>query len=179
MEDGQEYGRLHIYCGEGKGKTTASVGLAVRAAGAGQKVVFVQFMKGGETSELRILEQMSEISILRCTKEFPFYHQMREEDKAEITAIHNDILQQVGKKMKEGMCNMLILDELTYPYSWKLLDRTKVDSLISDRAAGVEIVITGRNPDPFFLERADYITEMKNIRHPFDQGIQARKGIEY
>lgn len=85
-------GYLHIYCGDGKGKTTASLGLAMRAAGAGMKVCFVQFMKGGETAELDTLRLIPNISVHRCDKEYSFLWNMSDEDKSEITVRHNELL---------------------------------------------------------------------------------------
>ncbi|MGN0587780.1 MAG: cob(I)yrinic acid a,c-diamide adenosyltransferase, partial [Oscillospiraceae bacterium] len=85
-------GFIHIYCGDGKGKTTAALGLAVRAAGAGINVCFVQFMKGGETAELNILRHISEITVMRCDRNYPFFKNMTETDKTEIAECHDLLL---------------------------------------------------------------------------------------
>lgn len=172
-------GRIHLYYGEGKGKTTAAVGLAVRAAGAGKRVLFVQFMKGGKTGELAILKSLSNITVLRCEKAFPFYRKMTEEDKAEQTSLHNCMLQNIFGTLQRNECDVIVLDEITYPYAWNLIDCGRVRELLITAQGKAEIICTGRNPDAFFLEQADYITEMKCIRHPYERGVKAREGIEF
>lgn len=179
MEQKQKQGLIHVYCGDGKGKTTAAIGLSVRAAGGGKKVLFVQFMKGGETGELEILRKLPGTEVLRSEKKFPFYKQMNEAQKEELTQIHNRLLETVRERIEAGVCDLLVLDELTYPYEWELLDKEKVKEIFERRTNRPEIVCTGRNPAGFFTERADYITEMKCLRHPYEKGIAARKGIEF
>jgi len=171
------FGLTHIYHGDGKGKTTAAIGLAIRAAGSGKKVLFTQFMKGSVTSELAILEKVENIRVLRSSKDFGFFYQMSEEDKKEICKEQNRILDEIKKAIEEGTCDVIVFDEITYAYRYQLLDREKMEQLF-DNSDLVEKIVTGRDPDVFFLERADYITEMKKQRHPFDKGIPARIGIE-
>ena len=168
---------IHLYYGDGKGKTTAAIGLTIRAIGANQKVFFTQFMKGCNTSEIEVLDKLEGITVLRSGKDFPFYQQMSEKDKKEITIIHDAILQQIINNISQ--IDLLILDEITYPYAWNLISKQKLKELFDYCKNQVEIVCTGRNPDTFFVDQADYITEMKYIKHPFDKGIQARKGIEF
>lgn len=174
-----EQGCMHVYCGNGKGKTTAAVGLAVRAAGAGKNVLFVQFMKGGKTGELNSLKQLSNIQILRSSKKFPFYHSMTQQQKAGQTQIHNQMLEQMITKFENGEIDVLILDEVTYPYRWKLMDCGRFCSFLAAAKGKIEIVCTGREPEAVFTDSADYITEMKCVRHPFERGVEAREGIEY
>ncbi len=198
---------IQLYTGDGKGKTTAAVGQAVRAVGSGYRVMFCQFMKGGETGELEVLKELSQVEIYRCEREFPFFNAMTDRDKEEITEIHNAIIRNIIRRF-DGLNNtgnistngsgavglMVVLDEITYPLNWGLIDVSlfkdlvgKMKALYNGRSGDsgeeslsrVELVLTGRDPDRFILENADYITEMKKLRHPFDWGIQARKGIEY
>lgn len=169
---------IHLYTGDGKGKTTAAVGLCVRAAGSGMRVIFSQFMKGNDTGELHVLGELSNVRILRSAKQFGFYKTLSEAEKAELTDIHNALLDRILEAVAGGECDMMILDEITYPVNWGLADVSKVKRLI-DMAADLEIVFTGRDPAAFFVECADYVTEMKALRHPFEKGIAARKGIEY
>lgn len=164
---------LHIYCGDGKGKTTAALGLAIRAAGAGLRVHIVQLMKGAPTSELTLLARIPEISIARCDRDYGFSWKMSDRDKSEITACHNRLL---SEAFAIG-ADMVILDEFNSAYANNLLDRKVVERLIGEAKA--EIVLTGRNPDPKFLEKADYISEIQCVRHPYEQGVTARKGIEF
>lgn len=198
---------IQLYTGDGKGKTTAAVGQAVRAVGSGYRVMFCQFMKGGETGELEVLKELSQVEIYRCEREFPFFNAMTDRDKEEITEIHNAIIRNIIRRF-DGLNNtgnisvngsgavglMVVLDEITYPLNWGLIDVSlfkdlvgKMKTLYNGRSGDsgeeslsrIELVLTGREPDRFILENADYITEMKKLRHPFDCGIQARKGIEY
>lgn len=182
---------LHIYTGDGKGKTTAAIGLAVRAAGRGKRIYFAQFMKGGDTGELHVLQNLPHVTILRSEKDYGFFSSMSPEDKKEMTDVHNTILDALLAAASEGTCDMIVLDEVTYPVNWNLLDREKLDRLLAlkgIRKAGEmsaymdhwpELVLTGRDPADFLLKAADYVTEMRCVRHPYDKGIQAREGIEY
>lgn len=165
---------LHIYCGDGKGKTTASIGLAVRAAGAGMSVAFVQLMKGSYTSELEILKNIKGITVSRCDRNYGFYKNMSENDIAEITACHDRLLRDAFS----GGYDMIILDEFNSAYAYGLMDRTAAEKYILD--GGREIILTGRNPDKKFTDAADYVSEIKCVKHPFiTSGLTARKGIEY
>lgn len=198
---------IQLYTGDGKGKTTAAVGQAVRAVGSDYRVMFCQFMKGGESGELEVLKELPQVEIYRCEREFPFFNAMTDRDKEEITEIHNAIIRNIIRRF-DGLNNtgnisvngsgavglMVVLDEITYPLNWGLIDVSlfkdlvgKMKALYNGRSGDsgeeslsrIELVLTGREPDRFILENADYITEMKKLRHPFDRGIQARKGIEY
>ena len=168
-------GCLHIYCGDGKGKTTASLGLALRASGAGMKVCFVQLMKGGETSELNTLRLIPEITVMRCDRQYPFFKNMTEADKAAITECHGHLLEEAFS----GNYDMIILDEFSSAYRYGLVEREKAQRLIFDGKKNAEVILTGRDPDKIFADEADYISEIKCVRHPYEKGVTARKGIEY
>lgn len=171
---------IHLYTGDGKGKTTASIGLAVRAAGRELRVIFAQFMKGNDTGELYALQQLSHVKILRSAKVFGFYSSMTDADKRELTEIHNQILDDLIRAVEAGDCDMIVMDEVTYPINWKLLDLQKLKRLLElCVASGPELVMTGRDAAAFLWERADYITEMECRRHPYEKGVQARRGIEF
>lgn len=172
-------GCIHLYYGDGKGKTTAAVGLAVRMAGGDGRVCFAQFMKGGYTGELAVLERLEQVQICRASKDFPFYHQMSEHEKVEITHIHNEILEQIISLCEGKMVDMVVLDEITYPVAFHLIDEIRLKEFLQKEWNGIELVLTGRDPSQEMLERAHYITEMKAIRHPYQMGIPARRGIEY
>ena len=172
-------GLIHVYYGDGKGKTTAAAGLALRAAGCGEQVIFAQFMKGNESGELSAMERIKEIELLRNSKNYGFYKNMNDEDKCEITWEHNEILKEIMRKIKAGGYGMVILDEITYPYKLNLIEKCEVERLIKEKPSSLELVLTGREPDELFLEYADYITQMKCIRHPYEKGIPARRGVEF
>lgn len=170
-------GLIHLYTGDGKGKTTAALGLALRAAGAGRRVVLLQFMKGRYTAELKSLACLPQITVLRNSKDFGFYKRMSEQDKAEITRMHNANLARAIELCGED--GLLILDEICSAYGHELVDRAAVQNYVLHKPEGVELVMTGRSPDAWLTERADYITEMQKVRHPFDLGVAAREGIEF
>ena len=170
---------IHLYTGDGKGKTTAAIGQAIRAAGSDYRVVFAQFMKGNDSGELQMLKELSKVTIVRSPKEFGFYHTMTDAEKEELTNIHNSILDKVLLLAQDKSCEMIILDEITYPVTWKLMDIGKLKQLLMLAADGPELVLTGRDAADFLMECADYITEMRCVRHPYEKGISARKGIEY
>ena len=202
---------IQVYHGDGKGKTTAAIGLAVRFSGAGKKVLFCQFMKGNISSEIGVLQKLENLEVELIGKKFGFYKDMTEQDKEEITKCHNHILERVLEELQnvkvadqepaiqepadqepetqelqdqcqDGPTLLVVLDELASAYRYGLLDRNMVSKIIlaaSENRQIIELVITGRDPDSFFLEHADSITEMKIQRHPYEKGILARKGIEW
>lgn len=177
-QEGKKKGLIHLYYGDGKGKTTAAAGLAMRAAGRGKKVMFAQFMKGNLSGEVMAMEAVPQIHAIRNQKDLGFVSGMSREEKEELKRMHGLVLNQVLEEMEKGI-QMVILDEITYPYTLNLIDRRKVEKLILNKPEEVELVLTGRNPDEFFLENADYITQMCCIRHPYKKGTMAREGIEY
>ncbi|MBO6232060.1 MAG: cob(I)yrinic acid a,c-diamide adenosyltransferase [Ruminiclostridium sp.] len=166
---------LQIYCGEGKGKTTASLGLALRMAGAGMKVAFVQFMKGGDTAELSSLEKLDKIDVMRCDRDYGFFSTLSESDKSELTSCHNSLLE----KSFSGSYDAVILDEFNFAYGHSLMNCVRAEELILGGKDSREVVITGRQPAQVFVDAADYISEIKCVRHPYQKGVTARKGIEY
>lgn len=172
-------GLTHIYCGDGKGKTTAALGLALRAAGSGMRVHFVQFLKGGKTSELESLQRIPNISVDRCDQNYGFTYQMSEENKQKLTACHNALLRGAETRMRGGEIDLLILDEFNAAYAYRLLDRALADRLVLDKPERIELVLTGREPQQKFLDAADYVSEIRAVKHPYRQGQGARRGIEF
>ncbi|QHQ61261.1 cob(I)yrinic acid a,c-diamide adenosyltransferase [Anaerocolumna sedimenticola] len=171
-------GLIHVYCGDGKGKTTAAIGLAIRAAGSGMRVVLLQFLKGRLVSELESLKLIPGITVIRNDKDFGFYHTMSSQDKMDITAYHNENLRKALDMVEDNSCDLLILDEIMAAYKYQLVDCQVIDNLLQNKKKELELVLTGRDPAPLFLEKADYISEIKKIKHPYDKNITARKGIE-
>lgn len=169
---------LQIYCGDGKGKTTAALGLAIRAAGAGLRVHIAQLMKGAPTSELAVLSYIPGITLARPFRDYGFFRQMSDIDKKKLTDCHNQLLEEGFAMVRSGEADMLILDEFCAAYAHGLIDRSAADEFLLNEEHTAEIVLTGRDPDKKFLEKADYISEIKCVRHPYRKGIGARKGIE-
>jgi cob(I)alamin adenosyltransferase len=168
---------IHLYCGDGKGKTTAALGLIVRHIGSGGRAVFAQFLKSTPTGELAALETLH-VPVYRNDIPHGFFPSMTEETKSEVTRLHNRTLAEVAGLVKARSCTLLVLDELCAALSLNLIDASAVFSLLDD-SGETEIVVTGRNPVSELIDRADYITEMKLLRHPYQKGVTARKGIEF
>ncbi|MGN0853642.1 MAG: cob(I)yrinic acid a,c-diamide adenosyltransferase [Kiritimatiellia bacterium] len=169
---------IHLYTGDGKGKTTAAVGLAVRARGQGLAVVFAQFLKGCETGEIRALEDLG-VEIVRPRKRYGFWWELGEKDKAELRREHDRILQTVLERCRsERPPDMVVLDEFTYLHQGDMASVPLCEELLDSLGGKTELVITGRNPGEL-ARRADYLTEMTAVKHPFASGLPARKGIEF
>lgn len=168
-------GKLHIYCGDGKGKTTAALGLAVRMAGAGGSVGILQFLKSGSSSELEVLKDIPNISVIQGAKVNGFVFNMSESEKDRLKKEQTAALESAFSKSFD----LLILDEALGAFETKTLDISLFLKLIKTKPYSMEIVLTGRNAPSEISDMADYISEIVKIKHPFDQGLLARKGIEY
>ncbi|MDD6031880.1 MAG: cob(I)yrinic acid a,c-diamide adenosyltransferase [Oscillospiraceae bacterium] len=167
-------GLVHLYWGNGKGKTTAAMGLAVRALGRGLKVSIVQFLKSGDSGELEPLRQLgADIwSGKACSR---FFRDMTPEEREATRQLHNEHLRQA----LESGCDLLILDEACAAAALGMVDESLLRQAVLERPEGREVVLTGRDPAPWMREAADYSTEMHCHKHPYEQGIMARKGVEY
>lgn len=170
---------LHIYYGKGKGKTTASIGLAVRAAGRNKKVLFAQFLKNEDTGERPILAQISGIELMKCPKELKFVCDMNEDEKNLCRQFCSGIFDLCVRQVLVGHYDMVVFDEIFSAIENKMLTESELFDFIANAPKNIEIVLTGHNPGEKILSLADYATEMKKIAHPYDKGIDARKGIEY
>lgn len=167
-------GLIHLYYGNGKGKTTAAMGLALRGYNAGRKVVVVQFLKDGHSGEIEVLRSLG-IKIYGGKAVEKFVFQMNEEEKAETKRLQNENLMSAIK----DNADMLILDEVCAALESGTVDEDLVKQAVLDKNEKSEVVMTGRNPAPWMKEEADYVTEMKLHKHPFEKGIMARKGVEF
>lgn len=172
------FGLIHIYCGDGKGKTTAAVGLAVRCAGRGNKVLLVQFLKSRDSGELYSLAKLPDIEVMRGKESKKFTFQMNEEEKHALLIEHNKMFEQVLAKIKNGGYSLLILDEVIGALNAKVFEMPKLIEFLRHKPENLEVVLTGRNPAPEIVEIADYVSEMRKVKHPMDRGIMAREGIE-
>jgi len=171
-------GLLHIYCGDGKGKTTAALGLALRASGNGYDVILAQFLKAQPTGELKILNTMKNVYIVRGKAAKKFSWQMTNEEKNIVIEDNNSIFMEAIERIDASKKTLLILDEIFGAISTNLINTGIVMDYLKNRTGETEIVLTGREPKPELLDMADYISEIRKIRHPYDKGIKARKGIE-
>ena len=171
-----ELGLIHIYCGDGKGKTTCAFGLALRCAGTGARVRIAQFLKGGPTGEVEAMRHLPNVEILRAKQGTKFTFQMDEAEREQAKRDHMALLDSAFSDT-EGL-RMLVLDEIMAACSSGMVEEAHLLELIGNRPAQLELVMTGRNPSPQLLALADYVTEMKKVRHPYDRGIGARNGLE-
>ena len=167
----------HIYTGNGKGKTTASVGQVIRGAGAGMRIFFFQFMKDGSSSEISVLERIG-ITVMCCYECNKFTFQMNEDEISAVKVSHNRMLDRAINIIESGLADMIVLDEFFGAYNANLFDRKLAEKVISFDS-DTEIILTGRNAPALFTDKADYITVMQKEKHPYDSGAGARKGIEY
>jgi len=168
-------GYVHVYTGNGKGKTTAALGLALRAAGAGLNVYIAQFIKHGEYSEIKALNRLSDkITIEQFGRGRFIKGRPSEED---LVAARRG-LNQIKKILKAGKHAVVILDEASVAVSLNLFSESELLEIIDRRPDNVEIIITGREAGPRIIEAADLVTEMKEIKHYFKSGVEARVGIE-
>ena len=172
-----EQGLVQLYTGDGKGKTTAAVGLAMRAIGKDLNVLMVQFLKGRHYGEIETARRLSDrFKIIQSgLDEFV----KRGEPSPEDLRLAHQGLEIAREAIMSGGYDMVILDEINVAVDLGVLAVEEVLPLIDDRPPGVELVLTGRDAPGEFLERADLVTEMKKIRHYYDKGVKMREGIEY
>lgn len=172
-----DLGLVHVYTGDGKGKTTAALGLALRAVGHGLKVYMIQFMKGSiDYGELIASKQIPNLTIKQFGRaEFV--------DKANPKKVDISLAEKALSHAKtilaERKYDVVILDEINVALEWKLINLNDVIELIQQRPKNVELILTGRYAHPKIITIADLVTEMKEIKHPYQKGIKARKGIDY
>ena len=169
-------GLLHIYTGDGKGKTSAAAGLAVRALGQGLRVAFVQFLKGGTSGEVAALEKLG-ARVLAPKGSRKFVFQMDASEKLVCRQRQEAVLAQAAA-MRDDF-DLMVLDESIGAAGVGMLDADELLRFAQDRPAGLELVLTGRDAPPALLALADYVTEMRCVKHPYEAGVQARRGIEF
>lgn len=167
-------GYVQVYTGDGKGKTTAALGLALRATGAGFNVYIAQFVKGMEYSELNAISKLQNITLKQYGRDCFIYKSPEDED---IKAAQ-DGLAEAKENMCSGEYQLIILDEANIATFYNLFSVDDLLNFIQEKPARVELVITGRKADPRIIAAADLVTEMKEIKHYYQDGVEAREGIE-
>ncbi|HAK95536.1 MAG TPA: cob(I)yrinic acid a,c-diamide adenosyltransferase [Planctomycetes bacterium] len=171
-----ERGYVHLYTGDGKGKTSAALGLALRAAGAGLPVFIAQFAKARPSAERAALARLEPLVEVRCFGRPSF---VVGAPAAEDIAAAREGLDHVRRVLAEGRHRVVILDEAATAAAAGLIDVEAVLALIDARPPGVELVVTGRDADARLIARADLVTEMRAVKHYFAAGVPAREGIEF
>lgn len=176
----EKNGLIIVHTGNGKGKTTAALGLAVRAWGDGLRVLILQFIKGGwKYGEMETIKKLEEIDgrieLRRLGKGF----QRKTDDKAEHIKAAHEALKEAGDAFESGNYDLIILDEINYAVKFELITVEDVKALFAKRPAELHVVLTGRDAKEEIIDMADLVTEMKLIKHPYQKGIKAQKGIEF
>ncbi|SHJ18857.1 cob(I)yrinic acid a,c-diamide adenosyltransferase [Lutispora thermophila] len=167
-------GQIHVYTGNGKGKTTAALGLSLRAVCAGKRVYFGQFIKGMEYSELKAANYLPNFEIHQFGRDCFIFNKPTEED---ILAAKKGI-EILEKVLKDNSYDVVVLDELNVAIYYKLISVEEVINLLRGKADNIEVIITGRYAPQQLIDMADLVTEMKEVKHYYKKGVQARKGIE-
>lgn len=175
-----EKGLVHVYCGDGKGKTTSAIGLGIRAIGNNLKVIMIQFLKNNNTGECRALATLEpQFKVFHFEKERGFTWTLTEEEKEELKNEIEIALKFAKKVIDTEECDILILDEVLGAIEAGFVNANELCSLIDEKSEYVELVLTGRNVPDEIAQRADYISQIEAVKHPVNRGIMARKGVEY
>lgn len=173
---------IHLYHGEGKGKTTAAAGLALRFAGHGKPVIFVQFLKDGTSGELHAFKELPNVKVL-TGKTTGFCCSMEMEEKMAFAGEQEELFKQILREIEGMEEGLVVLDEVTYVYNWDMILKKELEELLAaiagEKGERIELVMTGRDPDEKLKQYADYITEMKSEKHPYEKGVLAREGVEF
>ena len=174
---GLKRGLVQVYTGEGKGKTTAALGLAMRAAGHGLRVYIIQFMKGWPNyGELKSVGGHPQITLRQFGR--PEFVDPKTPEPVD-REMAQEALREARRVLASGSYDLVILDEVNVALKYELIELKDVLALIDEKPEHVELVLTGRYAPPEIIERADLVTEMREVKHPYRAGVKGRKGIEY
>lgn len=172
-------GLVIVNTGNGKGKTTAALGLGMRAWGQGLRVLVLQFIKGNwKYGELQAAERMGADFVIRQLGE-GFVRNAQDDEKADHQQAAQQALKDAKTEIISGSWNMIILDEINYAVKFGLVSWEEVTGLLAIKPPLLHLVLTGRDAHPEIIDKADLVTEMKEIKHPYKKGIKAQKGIEF
>ncbi len=175
-DDTSGVGCVHVYCGDGKGKTTCVMGLLTRAAGAGKRVLLHQFLKDNASSERAIIDHLPGVTVIPGIPMDKFTFQMNEEERDALRRQNDAMLDRIVGEAAEY--DMLVLDESVYAIHTGLLEEERILAFLDEKPPHLEVVLSGRNPSEKLIDRADYVSEIKKVKHPFDGGLSSRVGIE-
>ncbi len=171
----KDLGLLHVVTGDGKGKTTSSVGLCVRAAGNDYEALFVQFFKKN-TGELEPLKEVG-VEVEQFQFLGPFFKDYSEEEFEEMQEEFQDFWTELKPRLEDY--DLVVLDEIVYIVTEGIYPEEKFLEFLEERDKDTELVLTGRDFPESIIERADYVSEVKRVKHPYERGVPARKGIEF
>ena len=171
-------GLIHVYCGNGKGKTTCAMGLCARAAGYGYKVLIYQFMKNNKTSERKLLEKSENITFVDGLESEKFAFQMTEAEKEERRVYYLEQFRKITEKAEKEEYQVLFMDEIIYTIDAGLFDEAVLVEYLKNKPEHLEVIMTGQHPGAAVVELADYVSEIQKVKHPYDKGQPVRMGIE-
>jgi len=169
-------GLIHVYTGNGKGKTTAAIGLGIRAIGAGFKVVMIQFMKGRRYSELDALQHIKNFSVTQFGRDE--FVSKEKPEQIDIDLAQKGLLYAIDV-IQNGGCDLVILDEINIAADFNLISLKAVIELLENKPESLELVLTGRYASPEIIKHADIVSEILEIKHPYQKGVKSRKGIDW
>ena len=170
---------VHVYYGDGKGKTTAAIGLAARAAGSRMKVLFVQFRKTEFSGERHTLSHTENVSLEFCPIDYNLTYDMTEEEKAKASVTFRKLFDDSVRTVLLQKYDMIVFDEIFGAIQADMLNEGALYEFVSNAPKNLEVVLSGNTPTQRIIDLADYVTEMKKIKHPYETGIPARFGIEF
>ena len=169
---------IQTYFGNGKGKTTAAVGSAIRCAGCGNKVLFVQFLKNNDSAEFNVFSEIKNIDVLCSDEHYELYDNRKKDCKLALTQAYNKLLFEDAKS-KADTYQMIILDEILDAVEYGYIDENNLLELLAEIKSHSEIILTGHNLTQRIADVSDYISEIKEISHPYTKGVSPREGIEF
>jgi cob(I)alamin adenosyltransferase len=169
-------GFIHVYTGNGKGKTTAAIGLGIRATGEGLKVIMIQFMKGRRYSEIDVLQHSKNFTVVQFGRDE--FVSKEKPDQIDIDLAQKGLLY-AKDVVQNGLYDLVILDEINVAVDFHLISLEDLITLIAMKPETVELVLTGRYASPEIIKHADIVSEILEIKHPYQTGVQSRKGIDW
>lgn len=172
-------GLVHIYYGDGKGKTTCGMGLCLRCAGARMRVLIYQFMKDGCGNERTLLENIPNVTFAGEKRKVRFSFRMSDEEKQKERELYRREFAALEERVRREKYDVLLLDEALNAVSCGLLEESALTEFLDHRPEHLEVILTGREASPAIRERADYLSRIVKEKHPYDSGIMAREGIEF
>lgn len=176
-----ENGLIQVYYGNGKGKTTAAMGQALRACGHGYKVFLFQFLKNGDSGEISILTKLPGVTFVKNDIDIPFLFNLTPEQQEYFSELYCEKFDMLAEQIRTGNYDMAVLDEILDAYGQGFLPVEKIYELMENKPEGCELVLTGHDYGKDLsgiFDRADYVTNVNKVKHPFDKGTACRKGIE-
>ena len=171
-----EKGFIHIYAGNGKGKTTAAIGLGIRATGEGLKVIMIQFMKGRRYSEIDALEKIPNFTVVQYGRDEFVSKERPEQIDIDLAT---DGFEHAKKILHKKEYDVVILDEINVAVDFNLIPLNDVLQLLSEKPEKVELILTGRHASPEVVRQVDLVSEILEIKHPYQSGVESRKGIDW